>query len=530
MDFVFESRIANYIAAAQVLFEHKGLLKYANVLRYGKYQLKTKTGYDNWDGGQYAHTLLLTVPMNVFECIADDLSACEQAIMNEINVVSNEVKNESIESVGVSPEMGVVMLDGLDRIRAGSKIQSAFDEYEIVEKVGQGGNGRVFSARDSSGKFVAIKFLESDRTDKRKRFKNEICFCEQCKHPNIVKILDRGCVNVGGLARTFYVMPLYAESLRDRIGRGISPDEAVAVFVGLLHALREAHSQGVIHRDVKPENIMFAKDGKNPILCDFGIAHLPQELKATMVVTKDSDRMANFRYAAPGQKDGKNNEVGPQADLYALGLILNEMFTRQVPAAEGYKRIGSIVPEYGFLDDVFSQLFQQDPSKRPYPEGKILSDLKARMEICRNEQTASLLREVREVDREPVAPDMFVTRRYYKSPNLLFEFNERIPMEWQEILIRGSYNHVSVWGYDTARVSRFNENTLAIPLDCHEDESTIKQIIDNFSDWVLIVNVLYKETLASLASERLAREVAERKAELARLENETRIQRLLSNE
>ena len=81
MDFVFESRIANYIAAAQVLFEHKGLLKYANVLRYGKYQLKTKTGYDNWNGGQYAHTLLLTVPMNVFECIADDLSACEQAIM-----------------------------------------------------------------------------------------------------------------------------------------------------------------------------------------------------------------------------------------------------------------------------------------------------------------------------------------------------------------------------------------------------------------------------------------------------------------
>ena len=525
--FLFEQRIKNYLKAASVLLRHKGLDRFADILSVGKYSLQLETGYDNWDGGQYFHSLTITVPMTIYEAVIDDLGDCEQKLKDVINRVSSEVKNESLENVSVNLDVDEV--DEMIKIRPNAIVKTAFDEYMISEKVGEGGNGRVFAAKNNSGEMVAIKFLERDTSEKRKRFKNEICFCERCHHPNIVRVLDRGCCNIDGKDTIFYVMPLYEESLRERIIRGLSPEEAIEIFIGLLTALAEAHRKDVVHRDVKPENIMFMKGSCSPILCDFGIAHLPVDLKETVVVTKPAERLANYLYAAPEQKRGKNEAVGLQADLYAVGLILNEMFTQQVPSAEGYGKIGDIYPEYGFLDQIFERLFQQDPLKRLYPAERVIEELHARTRISKNERVKNQIREVAINVGNVVARSFQIVGRSYNAPNLQFLFDSQIPDLWLSILQQGAFSHSSIWGCDTNMVLRVDERTLGMPVNINEDEVTIRQKVEYFTDWVATVNAIYKEKLVAQRRQERQRLEEERKHEIVRLENENRIHRLIAN-
>ena len=157
-------------------------------------------------------------------------------------------------------------------------IKTAFDEYTLIGQVGQGGNGRVFSASNTADQQVAIKFVERNvGSDKLKRFKNEISFCEHHKHKNIVSILDRGYVYLDGKDYVFYVMPLYADTLKNKIKVGVPHEKVLDIFVGLLEGLKFAHEHGSIHRDIKPENIMFANGSWIPVICDFGLAHFAEE-------------------------------------------------------------------------------------------------------------------------------------------------------------------------------------------------------------------------------------------------------------
>ena len=260
----------------------------------------------------------------------------------------------------------------LVKIGSGLKVRTAFEEYTLGRQIGEGGNGRVFAALSSDGPNVAIKLLDKEKHSTAiKRFKNEIKFCEHHKHPNIVKILDHGYIEAEDIGYSFYVMPLYGKTLRERINEGISPDDALEIFKGILRGLKEAHSHNVIHRDIKPENIMFAADSSIPVICDFGIAHIPNEYMATVVMTQPKERMANWGYAAPEQKK-KGGEACFQSDIYAAALILNEMFTGEVPSALEYTKIGDVVPEYAYLDDIFAAIYRQDPQSRLYPEDKIL--------------------------------------------------------------------------------------------------------------------------------------------------------------
>lgn len=269
-------------------------------------------------------------------------------------------------------------------MKKGTEIVTAFDKYTVIKEVGSGGNGHVFSAKTTDGDMVAIKFVPRNiPTNKLKRFKNEIFFCERHDHKNIVKILDRGTVTIEDIDYVFYVMPLYAETLRTKMKSHISSEQALVIFTGLLEGLSYAHKAGTIHRDIKPENIMFKAGSNEPIICDFGIAHFAEDELFTVVETKKGDRMANFQYAAPEQRV-KGGQVSEQADVYAVALILNEMFTGEIPQASGYKTIASIDPEYKFLDEVFDLLYQQDPMDRLYPEEKILMETKVRAVLSLN--------------------------------------------------------------------------------------------------------------------------------------------------
>ena len=172
------------------------------------------------------------------------------------------------------PEVKTETMEITNRLTKGTVVQTAFDNYELIKQIGQGGNGKVFFAKASDGQEVAIKFVERDEDKKKyKRLKNEINFCEKHNHKNIIKIIDRGIAFLDGEAYVFYVMPKYEKTLRDKIKEGIAPQEAISIFAGIMEGLRYAHEHGSIHRDIKPENILFDEESAIPVICDFGIAH-----------------------------------------------------------------------------------------------------------------------------------------------------------------------------------------------------------------------------------------------------------------
>ena len=214
---------------------------------------------------------------------------------------------------------------------------TTWETYTATKIIGEGGAARVFEANDVAGKRYAVKLLDPSTKVKVKRFQNEYSFCANNKHRNVVTMVDHGLF--GEQESPFVVMPLYGGSLRTLLESGVEPGQVLGYFVQLMDGLECAHLQNVIHRDLKPENVLFDHEFDLLLLADFGIAHFAEDELFTAVETKDNDRLANFRYAAPEQKI-PGADVDHRADIFALGLILNEMFTGEVPEGTGYKTIG----------------------------------------------------------------------------------------------------------------------------------------------------------------------------------------------
>lgn len=442
-------------------------------------------------------------------------------LKGEIDALSSNLDNyfeEQLESEVVVRKM-----------KKGTVVKTAFDEYILDGQIGQGGNGKVFSAKNANEKLVAIKFIERNiSNDKLKRFKNEIYFCEGHKNKNIVTVIDRGYVVLDKKEYVFYVMPLYAETLRDKMKAKLEPDDIVTIFIGIINGLRYAHKFNVIHRDIKPENIMFKEDSLEPIICDFGIAQFAEDEMLTIVETKKDARMANFQYAAPEQRS-KGDVAIAQTDIYAAALILNEMFTGEIPQAEDYKKIESVAPSYKYLDDVFVQIFKQNASERLYPEEKILTELKVRAEQYHREQEKLKLQNV---VNDTILPDAFnaiVLDKEFVDGKIVFKLNSEIPDEWFSILLGGEFgNHIELVGYGPNKLQKYDKCGIAMPIQGSESPDNIKTIVENVIDWIERVNIKYSKQIKHTALEKQREREARRKAEIERLDRENSINAILS--
>ncbi len=206
-------------------------------------------------------------------------------------------------------------------------IPTRLGRYEILAELGRGAMGKVYRARDPIvGREVAIKTLNLDEFPKRQqeeilgRFRREAQAAGKLNHPNIVTIFDVG--------DSFFVMELVkGETLQAHVA-GKSPlplDETLGIVAPIAAALDYAHQRGVVHRDVKPANIMLADRGV-PKLMDFGLAHLD-----TTVLTRAGQSLGSPAYMAPEQIQGF--EPTPKADLYALAVVTYEMLTGARPFA-----------------------------------------------------------------------------------------------------------------------------------------------------------------------------------------------------
>jgi serine/threonine protein kinase/predicted ATPase len=199
--------------------------------------------------------------------------------------------------------------------------------YEIIESLGIGGMGKVYRAYDNKVKEeIAIKLLKPEISQNEKiieRFSNEIRLSRKITHKNVCRMHD---LNEDGGTQYITMEYVPGEDLKSFIRRVgyLPPGKAISIGKQVCEGLAEAHSLGVIHRDLKPQNIMVDKSG-NPKIMDFGIARL---LKAEGI-TGEGAIIGTPEYMSPEQVEGK--ETDQRSDIYSLGVVLYEMLTGKVP-------------------------------------------------------------------------------------------------------------------------------------------------------------------------------------------------------
>lgn len=203
-----------------------------------------------------------------------------------------------------------------------------FGRYTLKELLGKTGMSAVYAAHDPNfDREVAVKLLPTtmlnDETS-RARFEREAQTIAMLENPAIVPVYDFGEVD----GQPYLVMRLMTGgSLIDRINKGkMDLGETVRIMKIVASALDEAHSKGVVHRDLKPGNILFDDNGL-PYLADFGIAKLSE---ASTTLTGDVI-IGTPAYMSPEQGRGGGGEVDHRSDIYSLGVILFEMLTNQLP-------------------------------------------------------------------------------------------------------------------------------------------------------------------------------------------------------
>ena len=283
------------------------------------------------------------------------------------------------------------------------------DRYELGPVLGQGGMARVHQGLDRQlGRQVAIKVLAPPFDRDREfveRFRREARAAAGLSHPNIVAVFDSGSDD----GTNFIVTELVeGETLADRLRRDgpMPPADAVAVAVDIARALAAAHARGLIHRDIKPGNVMLLPDGRVKVV-DFGIARAA----GSDTLTNTGVVLGSTAYLSPEQAGGQ--PVDERADLYSLGCVLYEMLTGHVPfradtpIATMYRHVNedapppsTIAPVQPELEDVVLRCLEKDP-KRRFASAAELQDALLAVPLAQRGDTLRL--ETAAAETQPVA-------------------------------------------------------------------------------------------------------------------------------
>src|SRR3954465_12837388 len=263
--------------------------------------------------------------------------------------------------------------------------------YRLEAKLGSGGMSAVYLARDEAlDRAVAVKVMHgemSEQADQLERFRQEARSVAKLSHPNVVAVIDAG--EDGGHP---YIVFEYVEgeTLKQRINRegALPPQEAIAYAIEIARGLSMAHARNMVHRDIKPQNILIDAEGRAK-LTDFGISRqLEQDgMTATGRVLGTTD------YVAPEQAMGR--KVDPRTDIYSLGVVLYEMLVGQVPFSAdsqvgvAMKHVNEDLPDVqqrrpelsAAAALVVERATTKDPNDRYQSVGELIDDLSTALEV-----------------------------------------------------------------------------------------------------------------------------------------------------
>ncbi|MGH9403239.1 MAG: protein kinase domain-containing protein, partial [Terriglobia bacterium] len=287
-----------------------------------------------------------------------------------------------------------------------SKVKQRFGKYEIIGDLGQGGMGIVYKARDPViGRLVALKTLTAEvlaDPDLLKRFYREAQSAGSLQHPNIVTIFDMG----ESEGRPYIAMEyVEGESLQKIIARRPSLPLALKLKIisQFCQGLDHAHKHGVVHRDVKPGNILVRPDGVVKVV-DFGIAHLD-----STTLTKTGVFMGTVNYSSPEQLN--DGHVDVRSDLWSVAVVMYELLTYHKPfeAATFAALISKILntePELlahyypgipAEIEALVSRCLQKDPSRRPLGLDEVLLELAPIEQMSRRTVVSELVTEAQQL-------------------------------------------------------------------------------------------------------------------------------------
>jgi len=269
-------------------------------------------------------------------------------------------------------------------------IGQSLGRYHILEQIGEGGMATVYKAFDTRlERDVAVKIIRTELFGKAiierilKRFEREAKALARMSHINIVKVHDFG-EHEGSPYLVLEYLP--GGTLKDRLGKPMSWQQALRLLLPIADALGYAHKRKIIHRDLKPSNVLLTESDQ-PLLTDFGIAKI-LELEDAQTLTGTSVGVGTPEYMAPEQ--GQGVDVDARADIYALGIVLYEMvtghkpYTANTPMAVIVKHIHDPLPRPGSfiagLPDAIEKLLLKVLAKKPGDRYQTMEELGAAMQ------------------------------------------------------------------------------------------------------------------------------------------------------
>lgn len=276
-------------------------------------------------------------------------------------------------------------------------IPSVIGQYKLLRLIGAGGMGSVFEAEQSSPqRRVALKVLRTGvaAVAGLERFRRETRLLGQLQHPAIAQIFEAGTFDGGFGSQPFYAMELVRGLALNEYAaaRNLSIQKRVALLAEICDGVAHAHAQGVVHRDLKPGNILVDSEGRPKIL-DFGIARATGDDSAhTHGATLEGQIIGTLEYMSPEQASGTAVEVDIRADVYSLGVILFELCTgalphetRDKPLYEAIRLLREVEPRRmsdldaslrGDLDTIVAKALEKDPLRRYASAAALAEDLR----------------------------------------------------------------------------------------------------------------------------------------------------------
>jgi len=307
--------------------------------------------------------------------------------------------------------------DEKDDAKEESRMQMEFGDYELLEEIGRGGQGVVYRARQKSlNRTVALKVIGLGRwasTPHLRRFRHEAESAARLEHPQIVPIYEIGERD----GSCYFSMKFIEGGHLDEVVRRdpMSTRRAVELLVKIAHTVQFAHERGILHRDIKPGNILLDRKGE-PHLTDFGLARL---IEQESTVTNSFDVLGTPSYMSPEQAGGRVKELTPAADVYALGAVFYHMLTGQPPFAGGttYETIRMVLETEPRkprlwnskadvdLETICLKCLEKDPQRRYSSALALAEDLERwlRHEPIRARRSGIFIRSRKWVRRNPAA-------------------------------------------------------------------------------------------------------------------------------
>ena len=270
--------------------------------------------------------------------------------------------------------------------------------YRIVRTLGRGGMGTVYEAiQDQPRRAVALKLLHASSVSPRiaRRFVREAEFLARLNHPNIARVYEAGTHDDGFGGVPFFTMELIEDArpiTEHAAARGLDVNERIELMLMVCDALHYGHQRGIIHRDVKPANLLVGADG-TPRVIDFGVARATDaDLSIATLQTTAGEIIGTLRYMSPEQCRGDVDEVDVRCDVYTLGVVLYELVEGRLPydldstsVFDIPRVIREVTPHrltairsqrYGDLETIILKTLEKEPARRYQSVSELAGDLR----------------------------------------------------------------------------------------------------------------------------------------------------------